>query len=47
MSGRDMTTRLADGSLFEFWEQERVCDRILYVDNRNPLASDDNDGSRR
>jgi hypothetical protein len=46
---RDMLTNsgiLPDGRLFGFWEFKTTFAKTYYVDNRNPKASDDNDGSK-
>ncbi len=42
---KDLTSILPDGSMFEFWEEQPVYDRTLYVDRNHPEASDENDGS--
>ena len=36
---------LADGTEFDFWEQENVYKKTLYVSAQDPKASDENDGS--
>ncbi|MFP4017407.1 MAG: right-handed parallel beta-helix repeat-containing protein, partial [Halanaerobiales bacterium] len=41
----DLTAQLADGQMFDFWELEQEYERELHVDNQNPQASDDNDGT--
>ena len=45
MAGREVNT-LADGSEFAFWEKEVKYSRELYVAQKDPKASDENDGSR-
>lgn len=42
---KDFTAILPNGQAFEFWETEQSYDRDLHVDNKNPAASDSNDGS--
>ena len=37
---------LTDGTLFDFWEEESVYTRELFVDALSPDSSDENDGSR-
>ena len=37
---------LTDGTLFDFWEEEPVYTRELFVDALSPDSSDENDGSR-
>lgn len=41
----DLTAVLPDGRMFEFWEMEPVFEREIHVDNQNPAASDQNDGT--
>ena len=41
----DLTAILPDGRMFEFWEAEPVFEREIHVDNQNPVASDENDGT--
>ena len=41
----DFTAQLPNGQMFEFWEVPQRYDREIHVDNKNPQASDDNDGS--
>lgn len=41
----DPTARLPNGQMFEFWEVPQEYDREIHVDNKNPLASDENDGT--
>ncbi|MDR1000038.1 MAG: right-handed parallel beta-helix repeat-containing protein [Clostridiales bacterium] len=45
MFEKDLSARLPDGSMFEFWESEQIYDSELHVDNTHPDASDENDGS--
>jgi hypothetical protein len=40
---KDLTARLPDGTMFEFWETDRIYDRELHVDGST--AADDGDGS--
>ena len=40
------TVNLTDVTFFDFWEEEPVYTRELYVDALSPDSSDDNDGSR-
>lgn len=42
----DPTAVLPDGRRFEFWEEDCVYSRVLYVDGNSTAASDENDGSR-
>jgi len=39
--------RLADGREFSFWEKDTDYVRVLYVAQKDPQASDDNDGSKQ
>ena len=41
----DYTAQLPDGQMFEFWEAPQKYDREIHVDNKNPQASDENDGT--
>ena len=41
----DLSARLPDGSMFDFWEQECVWTGTLHVNGADPAASDENDGS--
>ena len=41
----DPTAQLPNGQTFEFWEIQQKYEREIYVDNKNPLASDENDGT--
>lgn len=41
----DLTAILPDGQSFDFWEEAQEYDREIHVNNRHPLASDDNDGT--
>ncbi len=41
----DFTAQLPNGQMFEFWEVPQRYEREIHVDNKNPQASDDNDGS--
>ena len=45
MEKSDLTALLPDGQMFEFWEVPQKYDRELHVDNKNPQASDENEGS--
>jgi len=47
MAKMDLTARLPDGSFFEFWEVPAQYDREIHVDNKNPDASDANDGTEQ
>ena len=42
---RDLMAILPDGSDFEFWEEDASYTNTLYVDCKDPAASDENDGS--
>ncbi len=41
----DLTAQLPNGQMFEFWEVEQEYEREIHVDNQNPVASDDNEGT--
>lgn len=41
----DSTALLPDGQMFEFWEIPQIYGREVHVDNNNPVASDENEGS--
>lgn len=41
----DLTAQLPDGQMFEFWEVPQKYGSEIHVDNQNPGASDENDGS--
>ncbi len=43
---KDLTAILPEGKEYEFWETDVLYKEELYVDNRNPVASDENDGSK-
>ena len=45
MEKSDFAAQLPNGQMFEFWEVTQKYDRELHVDNKNPKASDDNEGS--
>ena len=45
MSTNELSALLPDGSSYEFWEEEPIFDRVLFVNGSDPKASDDNDGS--
>ncbi|MDR1538889.1 MAG: right-handed parallel beta-helix repeat-containing protein [Clostridiales bacterium] len=45
MLEKDLTARLPDGKMFEFWETSQIYDREIHVDNSSPNASDSNSGS--
>jgi hypothetical protein len=40
----DFSAQLPNGQMFAFWEVEQEYDREIHVDNKNPRASDQNDG---
>ena len=42
----DLTAQLPNGQIFEFWEVPQKYDREIHVDNQNPRASDENDGTK-
>lgn len=44
-NGMDYTAILPDGQMFEFWEMEQNYEREIHVDNQNPAASDENEGT--
>ena len=41
----DFSAQLPNGQSFAFWEVEQQYERELHVDNQNPRASDQNDGT--
>lgn len=41
----DCTAKLPNGLMFEFWEMPQTYDRELHVDNNNPCAADENEGT--
>ncbi len=41
----DRTGYLPDGTYFDFWEKQTVYEKQLHVDQKHPLADDQNDGS--
>src|SRR5690554_35101 len=41
----DLTAKLPDGQMFEFWEVEQVYEREIHVNNQNPHACDENEGT--
>ncbi|MDP4088369.1 MAG: right-handed parallel beta-helix repeat-containing protein [Bacillota bacterium] len=41
----DKTAQLPNGQMFEFWEVPLIYEREIHVDNKNPLASDENEGT--
>ena len=45
MEKYDPTAKLPNGQMFEFWEIPHKFEREIHVDNRNPNASDENDGT--
>lgn len=45
MVRNDLSARLPDGTMFDFWERECNWSRTLHVDCESPAASDENDGS--
>lgn len=40
----DLTAKLPNGQIFEFWEIKQNYRREIHVDNQNPAASDKNEG---
>ncbi|MFW6035053.1 MAG: right-handed parallel beta-helix repeat-containing protein [Halothermotrichaceae bacterium] len=46
MIENDLTAKLPDGQMFEFWEDKTNYEREIHVDNKNPDAADDNAGTK-
>jgi hypothetical protein len=42
---KDFSAQLPNRQMFEFWEAQQKFDREIHVDNKNPRASDKNDGT--
>ena len=41
----DFSAQLPNGEMFVFWEVQQEYDREIHVDNKNPHASDQNEGT--
>ncbi len=41
----DLTAKLPDGNLFDFWEVDQVYEREIHVNNQDPRSSDENEGT--
>ncbi len=41
----DFSAQLPNGEMFTFWEVQQEYDREIHVDNKNPRASDQNEGT--